>query len=76
MEKSLNSLANSSVCLASRYRCVSVHCYSMLCGDVSEKIGVGCSATVITVSLVFLKPSAWIIPQISHGGFLLHYIRV
>jgi hypothetical protein len=53
MEKSLNSLANSSVCLASRYCCVSLHCYSMLCSDISGKIGVGSSAPVITVSLVF-----------------------
>jgi len=52
MEKSLNSLAYSSVLLESRYRCVFL-CIATLCDDVVEKIGVGCSTTIISVSLVF-----------------------
>jgi len=54
MEKSLNSLANSSMLLVSRYRCCVFLCVATpCCDDVSEKIGVGCSTTVISVSLVF-----------------------
>ena len=53
MEKSLKSLAEFFVIGKSLpLLFISLKCYTNLC-DVSEKIGVSCSTTVISVSLVF-----------------------
>jgi len=67
MEKSLNSLANSSVLLVSRYRCCLFHCIATLCCVMSVK---RLASAVARLSFLFcwcfpqlLQASALIIPQ-------------